>query len=124
MATTLPAAPAATCASSAPMSDPDSVTTRGAFTTSAATSLTAMGAASASELGAATAPERPQPAAPASAIGSAIKDKRLQASIRMTLFVSYFMDSFVAKEWSGSGCSRIRRYLTLSIIKKMDNIHS
>ena len=120
----MPAAPAATCASSEPMSDPESVTTRGVFITSAATSLTAMGAASASVLGAATAPDRPQPAAPASAIGNTIKDKRLQASIRMTLFVSSFMDSFVAKGWSGSGCSRIRRYLTLSIIKRMDNIHS
>ena len=106
------------------MSDPESVTTRGAFITSAATSLTAMGAASASELGAATAPERPQPAAPASAIGSTIEDRRLKVSIRITLFVSCFMDSFVAKEWSGSGCSRIRRYLTLSIIKEVDNIHS
>ncbi len=80
------------------MSEPDRVTTRGALTTSAETSLTAMGAASASQLGAATAPERPQPAAPASAIGSTIKDKRLKAAIRMTLFISSISsDSFVAK---------------------------
>src|SRR3954454_16849710 len=110
------------------MSDPESVTTRGAFTTSAGTSLTAMGAASASVLIAAAAPERPQPAAPASVTPSASKEKRLQASIRVTRFGSYFIDSLVAQPWSekwfAQECSRIRRYLTLSIIKNMDNIPS
>src|SRR3954470_2553974 len=108
------------------MRDPESVTTRGAFTTWAGTSLTAMGAASASVLVAADAPERPQPAAPASA--SASRDQRLQASIRITVFAWYFIDSFVAMDCSerrpGTRCSRIRRYLTLSIIKNVDNIPS
>ncbi len=63
------------------MSDPDSVTTRGVFTTSAATSLTAMGAASASAVEAGVAPEREQPAAPAMTIGSAIRSARAAARI-------------------------------------------
>src|SRR5450631_2480569 len=74
------------------MSDPDSVTTRGAFTNSAATSLTAIGAASASTVVAADAPERPQPTAPASTAGSASRANiRLHCAGFFASFIAFFI---------------------------------